>query len=186
MSRALPLHVILDRDGVLNEEAPNGGYISTPADWRWISGALEGLAMLSRAGVRLSIATNQSGVGRGLMSESDLEAVHHHMLREARENGADIAGVFVCPHAPTAGCDCRKPAPGLLTRAMSLAEISAEQTLMVGDDLRDLDAASSAGVPAALVLTGKGRGALVKLEGRDVPVYESLRLLVAALLAKRF
>ena len=93
-------HVILDRDGVLNREAPDSGYISKPSEFFWVPGALEALASLRRAGVYLSVATNQSGVGRGLMSLAELEAVHERMRTEAEQNGAGLDAVLFCPHAP--------------------------------------------------------------------------------------
>jgi D-glycero-D-manno-heptose 1,7-bisphosphate phosphatase len=162
-------HVILDRDGVLNEEAPDRGYIRSPDEWRWIPGALEGLAMLSRAGVRVSIATNQSGVGRGIMSEADLARVHEQMNRDVQRAGGSIDAVFACMHAPDAGCACRKPAPGLIEAAIDASGIARENALVVGDDMRDLEAARAAGVPAVLVLTGKGKATAARVEAADGP-----------------
>ena len=177
-------HVILDRDGVLNEEAPARGYITRPEAWRWIPGSRAALAALARAGVRISIATNQSGVGRGLMTLPDLDAVHARMRREAEASGGRIDALFVCPHAPEEGCDCRKPAPGLIRAAIAAAGIPAAQTLAVGDDGRDLEAARAAGVAAALVLTGKGRAAAAALSRDGIPVYDDLNTLARALLAQ--
>jgi D-glycero-D-manno-heptose 1,7-bisphosphate phosphatase len=97
-------HVILDRDGVLNQEAPDSGYVQRPEDFHWLPGALAGLAMLGSAGVRISVATNQSGVGRGLMSLEQLEAVHDKMRSEAARAGGALDAIFFCPHAPEAGC----------------------------------------------------------------------------------
>ncbi|HVN41670.1 MAG TPA: HAD-IIIA family hydrolase [Steroidobacteraceae bacterium] len=173
-------HVILDRDGVLNVEAPNRGYITRPESWQWLPGAREALALLTRAGIRVSVATNQSGVGRGLMSAADLEAVHARMRREALAAGGRIDALYACPHAPEAGCPCRKPAPGLIEEAIAAAQVPACETLVVGDDGRDLQAADAAGVPAALVLTGKGRAAAA-LSPRTVPVYDDLLALARAL-----
>src|ERR1700722_2697278 len=104
-------HVILDRDEVLNHEAPDGGYVREPAEFRWLPGALEALATLRRAGVHLTVATNQSGVGRGLMSLTQLAAVHGRMLTEAAGSGAALDAVLFCPHAPQERCECRKPEP---------------------------------------------------------------------------
>jgi D-glycero-D-manno-heptose 1,7-bisphosphate phosphatase len=177
-------HVILDRDGVLNEEAPARGYITRPEAWRWIPGSLEALALLGQAGLRVSVATNQSGVGRGLMSPADLEAVHERMLREATAAGGRIDALFTCPHAPDDGCDCRKPAPGLIRAAVAAAGVPESATLVVGDDTRDLEAARAAGVPAVLVLTGKGRGAAAALTPGAIPVYDDLLALARALSAR--
>jgi D-sedoheptulose 7-phosphate isomerase len=174
-------HVIFDRDGVLNREAA-GRYVTRAADWSWEAGALEGLCALSQAGVRLSVATNQSGVGRGLMSPEALAQVHERMLSEAAAAGASINAVFVCDHAPDSGCGCRKPAPGLIHSAIRAASVGAAQTLLVGDDLRDVEAAWSAGVAPALVRTGKGRDAELRLPRGVVPVYDDLRAVAEAAL----
>ena len=176
-------HVILDRDGVINEEAPAGGYITRPESWRWITGSREALAQFARAGIRVSVATNQSGVGRGLMTRHDLDDVHGRMIREAAEAGGHFDALFACTHAPDAGCDCRKPAPGLILAAIAAAGIPAAATLVVGDDRRDLESAAAAGVAAALVLTGKGRNSSAAAEANRIPVYDDLRALALALLA---
>ena len=175
-------HVILDRDGVLNHEAPDSGYVRTPEGFRWLAGALEGLALLRGAGVRISIATNQSGVGRGLMSLEQLEAVHDKMRSEAARAGGAIDAVFFCPHAPDAGCACRKPAPGLIQAAVASAGISAADTLVVGDDRRDLEAAQRAGVAAVLLRTGKGARNEPLVRDLDVPVYDDLPAVARAIL----
>lgn len=150
-------HLILDRDGVLNREPPAAGYVLDPEDFRWLPRSLEGLATLRRAGIRLCVATNQSGVGRGLMTLEQLAAIHERMRLEAAAAGGGIDSVYFCPHAPDADCGCRKPAPGLIERAIAESGIPAAVTLVVGDDSRDLEAAARAGVQAALVRTGKGR-----------------------------
>src|SRR5271156_2356682 len=105
-------HVILDRDGVLNEEPVAGAYVVDTASFRWVPGALDALAELGRLGVRISVATNQAAIGRGLMTEFELTAVHEKMSLEARRMGGSIDAIFCCPHAPDGGCACRKPAPG--------------------------------------------------------------------------
>jgi D-glycero-D-manno-heptose 1,7-bisphosphate phosphatase len=168
-------HIILDRDGVLNREAPDAGYIRAPGEFFWLPGSLEALALLQRAGMRLTVATNQSGVGRGLMTLTQLEAIHSKMRDEASRNGAALDTVLFCPHAPDDGCECRKPAPGLIREALTRSGIGASESLLVGDAPRDLEAAARAGVKAALVRTGKGRKteALLK-DGADVPTYDDL------------
>ena len=178
-------HLILDRDGVLNEEAPARGYITNPEAWRWIPGSLDALGLLARAGCRVSIATNQSGVGRGIMTLQDLAAVHARMTGDASAAGGRIDAVFACVHAPDAGCDCRKPAPGLIRAALEASGTAKAQALVVGDDRRDIEAARSAGVAAALVLTGKGRAAAAALSQEGVPVYDDLHALARALIADR-
>jgi D-glycero-D-manno-heptose 1,7-bisphosphate phosphatase len=178
-------HLILDRDGVLNEEAPARRYVTGPDEWRWIAGSLEALAALAGGGIRVSIVTNQSGVGRGLMTPADLDAVHARMLRESQSAGGRIDALFVCPHAPDAHCGCRKPAPALIEAAVAASGIPAAQTLAVGDDARDIEAARGAGVAAVLVRTGKGRAAAGSIAKLAVPVYDDLASLVRALVAGR-
>jgi D-glycero-D-manno-heptose 1,7-bisphosphate phosphatase len=183
-------HVILDRDGVLNYEPPGRGYVVTPEEFRWLPGALASLATLRRAGVRLSVATNQSGVGRGLMTRAQLEAVHDRMVKEAAADGGAIEEVLVCPHAPDAACLCRKPRPGLIEMAIAHSAIPASETLGVGDDERDLLALQSAGVAAVLVRTGKGRQTESRIAGRStstgaatIAVYDDLETLTRAIIA---
>jgi D-glycero-D-manno-heptose 1,7-bisphosphate phosphatase len=178
-------HLILDRDGVLNEEAPASCYVTAPEGWHWIAGSLEALAMIAGAGIRVSIVTNQSGVGRGLMTPEDLDAVHAHMMRESEAGGGRIDALFACTHAPADRCSCRKPAPGLIEAAVIASGISAEQTLAVGDDERDLEAARSAGVAAALVLTGKGRATARSCSSHAVAVFDDLASLARALILRR-
>ena len=175
-------HVILDRDGVLNREAPAAGYVLEPTEFFWLPGALEGLAMLRRAGLYLSVATNQSGVGRGLMTLAQLEAVHGHMMSQAARHGAALDAVLFCPHAPEEGCECRKPAPGLIREALLRSGFSAADSVVVGDDQRDLEAAARAGVKAVLVRTGKGRRTEALLQGAAIPVYDDLPQVARAIL----
>ena len=169
-------HLILDRDGVLNEEAPAHGYILRAEEFRWLPGSLEALVVLSQAGLRLSVATNQSAVGRGLMSPSQLELILARMRSDAEAAGARLSGIYFCPHAPGAGCDCRKPAPGLLLSAVRDSGIREHETLMVGDDVRDVTAARAAGITPVLVRTGKGLRAAATLaaEGAPLGVFDDL------------
>jgi D-glycero-D-manno-heptose 1,7-bisphosphate phosphatase len=167
-------HVILDRDGVLNHEAPDSGYVREPAEFRWLPGSLEALVSLRRAGLHITVATNQSGVGRGLMSLAQLTAVHDRMLTEAAGNGATLDAVLFCPHAPDEGCACRKPEPGLIHEAIRRSGIAATDSLVVGDAERDLEAAARAGVRAVLVRTGKGRATEAGGGARDVRIYDDL------------
>jgi len=175
-------HLILDRDGVLNVEAHGCGYVTKPDQWQWIPGALEALAQLHQAGIRMSIATNQSAVGRGLMTRADLDSVHRHMLADVVQAGGSIAAVYVCPHRPEQGCGCRKPAPGLIRSAVAESGIGVEETLVVGDDIRDLAAARGAGVEAVLVLTGKGQHAAA-LRRPATPIYDDIGALARFLVA---
>jgi len=178
-------HVILDRDGVLNHEAPDGSYVREPAEFRWLPGALEGLALLRSAGVRLSVTTNQAGVGRGLMSLQQLAAVHERMQTEAAAHGGALDAVLYCPHTPEEQCSCRKPAPELIQAAVARSGIAASDSIVVGDDRRDLEAAERAGVKAVLVRTGKGRRTEALLGNAAVPAYDDLPALARAILSAR-
>lgn len=178
-------HVILDRDGVLNREAAGGGYIARPEDFAWLPGALEGLKLLRESGVYLSVATNQSGVGRGIMSLEQLDLVHRRMKTEAARYGAALDAIFFCPHSPQDSCDCRKPAPGLIQAALKESGFSAAETILLGDAQRDLEAATRAGVRAALVRTGKGRETEAALNGTQVPTYDDLPGFARAILQAR-
>lgn len=174
-------HVILDRDGVLNVESSNGRHVSDWSQWRWIVGAREGLAMLSHAGVHLSVATNQSGIGRGAMTRAEVDAIHLCMLEEVAQTGAAIDHVWVCPHAPDAGCACRKPSPGLLLQAIRASGVPASATVVVGDDLRDMQAAWAAEIPGVLLRTGKGRITEAMLpQDSNVDIFDDLRAFAAA------
>ncbi|HEU0276452.1 MAG TPA: HAD-IIIA family hydrolase [Rhodanobacteraceae bacterium] len=175
-------HVILDRDGVLNVERGDGGYIETAVQWNWLPRALDALHDLGAANIKVSIATNQAGVGRGRIARADLDALHARMVREADHAGGCIDHVFVCPHAPEDGCDCRKPAPGLIIRAMARSGIPASATVLVGDDTRDLEAARAAGVRAVLVRTGKGVRSETVAVRAGIPVFDDLAAFVSALL----
>lgn len=176
-------HVILDRDGVLDTELPAGSYLLDWSQWRWLPGALDSLARLHAARWCISVATNQSAVGRGLLTRAALDAIHHRMCDEAARGGGAIDHVFVCPHAPSRACACRKPAPGLLLDALRTTGIPREATIAVGDDVRDVEAARRAGIPVALVRTGKGTVTAARLANPDVPVFDDLAAFTSALLA---
>jgi len=178
-------HVILDRDGVLNQELDGGAYLADPQGFRWLPGVLDALADLHALGVRVSVATNQSGIGRGIFSESEVEAVHQRMRFDAKAARGSIDAVFYCPHAPDAECACRKPAPGLILAAIAQSGISRANTLVIGDAARDLEAARSAGTGAALVRTGKGRLHESDAVAHGIPVFDDLSALVAELVIKR-
>lgn len=176
-------HVILDRDGVLNHEAPGSSWIQHPDEFHWLSGALDGLKMLRDAGIRISIATNQSGVGRGVMTPSQLSLVHERMRTTARASGVELDGVFCCTHAPDAGCACRKPAPGLIEAAIGNSGIDAADTVAVGDSSSDLEAAGRAGIRAILLRTGKGSRTEALAAGLGVAVYDDLPALAKSIVA---
>ncbi len=147
--------VILDRDGVINHDS--AAYIKSPEEWKPIPGSLEAIALLSQAGYRVLVATNQSGIGRGLFEMATLNAIHDKMHRALGLAGGRIDGIFYCPHAHDAGCECRKPKPGLLEEIAHRFGVSLEGVPLIGDSLRDLQAAAAVGAQPILVLTGKGK-----------------------------
>jgi len=147
--------VILDRDGTINHDSDQ--FIKSPAEWKPIKGSLEAIARLTQAGWHVVVATNQSGIGRGLFDMATLNAIHDTMHRAAHQAGGRIDAVFFCPHAGDSNCECRKPKPGMLLEIARRMNAELEDVPMVGDSLRDLQAAAAAGAKPVLVLTGKGR-----------------------------
>lgn len=145
---------ILDRDGVINYDSDS--YIKGPDEWRPIPGSLEGIARLNHAGYHIVLATNQSGVGRGLFEVSTLNAIHDKMHRSLAQIGGRIDAIFFCPHAQEANCECRKPRAGLLEEIARRFNVDLKGVPVIGDSLRDLQAAASVGARPILVRTGKG------------------------------
>jgi D-glycero-D-manno-heptose 1,7-bisphosphate phosphatase len=139
--------VILDRDGVLNRKPPQAQYVLKWTDWEWCPGSLEALRLLCRAGYRTIVASNQPGIGRGLMSEADLEAIHDRMKCEIAHAGGRVDAIYYCPHDWQEGCDCRKPKPGLLYKAQRDFHLDLARTPFIGDDERDAEAALAAECP---------------------------------------
>ena len=146
--------VILDRDGTINHDSD--AHIKSPEEFHPIKGALEGIARLTQADYRVVVATNQSGIARGLLDTHTLFAIHDALLRALAQVGGRIDAFFFCPHKAEDQCACRKPQPGMLLEVARRFNVSLEQTCMVGDALRDLEAAAAAGARPVLVLTGKG------------------------------
>ena len=165
--------VILDRDGVINLDSD--AYIKSPDEWKPIPGSLDAIARLTQAGYQVAVATNQSGVGRGLFEMATLNAIHDKMHRAVGQAGGRIDAVFYCPHAMEANCRCRKPKPGLLEDIGKRFSASLKNVPCIGDSQRDLEAAAAVGGQPILVLTGKG--AMTKREGKLPPgtlVYKNL------------
>jgi D-glycero-D-manno-heptose 1,7-bisphosphate phosphatase len=157
--------VILDRDGVLNVNRPD--FVLVPEDWIPIPGSLEAVAHLKACGHTVVVATNQSAVGRGLLSPDALEAVHARMHTLLAAVGARLDSVYVCPHAPQAGCGCRKPAPGLYRRILAEHPFPPALVDVVGDARRDLEPAWALGLRAHLVRSGLGRDTERALSAED-------------------
>jgi D-glycero-D-manno-heptose 1,7-bisphosphate phosphatase len=147
--------VILDRDGVINYDSD--AYIRNPDEWKPIPGSLEAVVRLNQAGYRVVLATNQSGIGRGLFEMATLNAIHDRLHRALGQLGGRIDAIFFCPHAQEEGCPCRKPKAGLFEQIGHRLNISLHGVPSVGDALRDLQAAAAAGAQPILVLTGKGQ-----------------------------
>jgi D-glycero-D-manno-heptose 1,7-bisphosphate phosphatase len=142
---ANPPCVLLDRDGVLNRKRPRAQYVASWLDWEWLPGAIEGLRIFAEAGWRILIVTNQAGVARGKMSMAELNEIHNRMRAEAAAEGCRIDGMYVCPHGWNAGCECRKPAPGMIDLAQRDWTLDLSRTWLCGDDDRDRQAAEAAG-----------------------------------------
>lgn len=155
--------VILDRDGTINEDSAE--YVKSPAEWQPLPGALEAIARLNHAGWHVVVATNQSGLGRGLFDVAALNAMHAKMHTLLAAVGGRVDAVFYCPHAPDEGCHCRKPEPGLFEQIGERYGIDLSGVPAVGDTPRDLLAAATAGCEPHLVLTGKA----AMLRGRALP-----------------
>lgn len=173
--------IVVDRDGVINRES--AGFIRTPAEWLPLPGALAAIAALTRAGFAVVVATNQSGVGRGLFSASTLAAIHATMTTAIEAAGGRLAGIFVCPHAPNAGCDCRKPLPGLMRQIERHFGRALTGVPVIGDSERDLRAAQAVGARAILVRTGNGHETEARLDPREsVEVFDDLGAVADALI----
>lgn len=184
--------VILDRDGVINEDSDH--YIRSAEQWQPIPGSIEAIARLSRAGFTVVVATNQSGLSRGYFSQEQLDAMHDKLISLVVGQGGRIDGIYVCPHGPDDHCQCRKPATGLIRQILRDYPAEPARTWLVGDSLRDLQAGIGSGCKAVLVLTGKGRKTRALLDahpeqlaiGGDVPVYNDLSSFAEELLAEGF
>jgi len=176
--------VLLDRDGVINEDRSD--YVTAWEHFRFLPSVFAALAELQSASIKLAVVTNQSAVGRGLMSAEALDRIHARMTRELAAGGVRLDGIFCCTHTPWDGCACRKPRPGLIERALSTLGETPDAAVMVGDGVEDLLAARAAGVPFVLVRGGRGEETLRRVDGRrPLAVVDSLpdaaRLIVARL-----
>jgi D-glycero-D-manno-heptose 1,7-bisphosphate phosphatase len=177
--------VFLDRDGVINENL-DGSYVHVWDDFRFLPGAVASIAALNRAGYPVVVITNQSGIGRGYMTEAALQEIHARMIAEVQAGGGHIDAVLYCPHAPQVGCDCRKPQPGMLHRAAADLGLALTQSYFVGDHLTDVQAGLAAGCRSILVLSGRGPSVRAQLAAdaryADVPVVDDLPAAVQLIL----
>ena len=146
---------ILDRDGVINFDSEH--YIKSPAEWRPIPGPIEAIARLNQHGYRIAVATNQSGIGRGLFDMATLNAINDKMMELVFRQGGRIDALFFCPHTAVEECGCRKPKTGMLEEIAARFHTELKGVPSVGDSLKDLQAAEAVGAQPILVLTGKGK-----------------------------
>lgn len=174
--------LVLDRDGVINRDSPD--YIKSPGEWRPIPGSIEAIARASRAGYTIAIASNQSGIARGLFDLDTLSAINDRMVDAVEECGGRIDMIVFCPHGPDDDCDCRKPKAGLLRRIETELGVSLQDAWLIGDSMRDLEAARTVGARPVLVRTGNG----VETErqvANGIAVFDDLASAVAALLQEQ-
>ena len=172
--------VILDRDGVINEDSTR--HIRSPEEWIPIPGSLDAVARLNRAGFRVVVATNQSGIARKLFDIETLCRIHETMHRQLAEVGGHVDAVFVCPCKPKDNCDCFKPNPGMLLEIAERLRTSLENVPYIGDKLIDIQAARAAGAKPFLVKTGNGKKTLKSKEDlSDVEVFDNLAAAADAL-----
>jgi D-glycero-D-manno-heptose 1,7-bisphosphate phosphatase len=174
--------IILDRDGVINHDSEQ--FIKSPDEWRPIPGSLEAIARLNHAGYRVVVATNQSGIGRGLFDMGTLNAIHEKMHKALTHVGGRLDAVFFCPHTADSKCECRKPKPAMLAEIGKRFNSELAGLPCVGDSLRDLEAAEGVGAQPMLVLTGKGEKTL--RDGnfpKNTVIFPDLAFAVSALLA---
>lgn len=158
--------VILDRDGVLNQDSDE--YVKSVDEWQPLPGSMEACGRLCQAGFTLAVATNQSGLARGYFNLADLEAMHAKMENLAAAHGGHFSHIAYCPHGPDDQCTCRKPLAGLIDEIEQRLNISAQGAYMVGDSIRDLQAGLAKGCVPVLVRTGKGAQSEAKLSAEGL------------------
>ena len=169
MGNAGPSYVLLDRDGVINEDRPES--VLSRDQFVIFPQAPKAIAELNRKGYRVLVITNQACVGRGDLDPVELEQIHKMMREIVSQHGGMIEAIYVCPHTDEDGCDCRKPRPGLVEQARRDFDFDPAITWMAGDALRDVEAARSAGCKPALLRTGKDRSISAP---PGVPVFDDL------------
>ena len=175
--------IVLDRDGVINYDSEN--FIKSPDEWRPVPGSVEAIARLNHAGYRVVVATNQSGIGRGLFDMGMLNTIHEKMHKALAHAGGRVDAIFFCPHTADSKCECRKPRAGMLLEIGKRFNTELTGVPCIGDSLRDLQAAEAVGAQPMLVLTGKGEKTL--REGsfpKSTVIFPDLAFAVSALLAE--
>jgi D-glycero-D-manno-heptose 1,7-bisphosphate phosphatase len=174
--------IVLDRDGVINYDSEQ--FIKSPEEWRPIPGSLEAISRLNHAGFRVVVATNQSGLGRGLFDMATLIAIHEKMYKALSQVGGRVDALFYCPHTADSSCECRKPKPGMLVEIGQRFGIDLTGVPCVGDSVRDLQCAAAVDAQPILVLSGKGEKTL--REGdfpKNTVIFPDLAFVATALLA---
>ena len=176
--------IVLDRDGVINEDLERP--VADPDEWTPIPGSLEAIARLHQAGWHVAVATNQSGLSRGLLALDTLHAIHQRMHETVNQAGGRIDVVAFCPHKDSDQCGCRKPAPGMLYTISERLNIDLSTVVVVGDSLRDMQAAMATAAKPVMVRTGKGQKTLDNNKGLEhIPAYDDLASYVNTLLAPK-
>ena len=165
-------YILLDRDGVINHDSDT--FIKSPDEWIPIEGSLEAIALLNAHGYQVIVVTNQSGVARGLFDETILEKIHAKMRQLVSEKGGNITAIYFCPHGANSDCECRKPKAGLLKAFAADFHVDLTTITVIGDSLRDLQAAERVGAKPILVKTGKGQQTLLNNPQLNIPVFENL------------
>lgn len=174
--------IILDRDGVINYDSDH--YIKSPEEFHPIPGSLEAIAKLNKAGYRVFVVTNQSGIARGLYDHQMLSQIHEKLLKELSAVGGVIEEIFFCPHHPDEECNCRKPKPGLFYQIKEKYHVNLADTYFVGDKMTDVDVAKLVGCKPMLLMTGKGADTLNKYPKlASIPHFDDLAKAVDFILA---
>ena len=173
--------IILDRDGVINRDST--AFIKTPDEWKPLPGSLEAISRLHHNGYTIVVASNQSGVGRGLFDYAALSEINRKMHLAAQAEGGEITAIFFCPHTEDDACTCRKPKSGLFEQIRTRFDVELDDVPAIGDSMRDLEAATTAGAIPILVRTGNGKKTEKLLgEGTGIEVFDDLASTVQALL----
>ncbi|MCG9129667.1 D-glycero-beta-D-manno-heptose 1,7-bisphosphate 7-phosphatase [Candidatus Poribacteria bacterium] len=149
-------NIILDRDGVINQNPPNFGYVCDWSEFAFLPSSIRAISDLTYADFNIIIATNQAGIGRGIITQEQLHKIHSNMVSTLRNAGGIIKNIYFCPHHPDAGCECRKPKPGMLQKAIQDHCFDPSTTHFIGDSISDIKAAKNADIAPVLVLTGHG------------------------------